>query len=193
MSDIMMPKITVRDFDDESIQKNIDALIEISFNFPKDQVILIEVDSYGGSVLNLIRLLEHLKTMPHQICTYCSSKAMSAGLMLLMIGGTKGMRIVTPNAQLMLHEIQSMSGGDIKDMEDAMKFSKNINNIVLNLAAKSMGLKNAAAIRKMIKEKASGHDFYITAKKAKELSMVDEVGYLSMYPIRQFIMEVVKA
>lgn len=176
------PKVTITRFSEEAVSKAIASLEAIENHYPPTQPILIHIDSYGGAVDGLAMLYDKIKNMNHPIMTYTSSKAMSAGAILLATAATKGMRIASPQATIMIHEIQAGALGDIKDMEDQMVLCKVLNERWMKILAKSMGLKGSADIRNLIKKKAIGHDVYLTAQQAAQLKIIDVVASIRMTP-----------
>lgn len=176
------PKVIVTHFSEKAVGEVIKDLENIEHLYNPNQPILVQIDSYGGPVDGLSMLYDKLKSMDNPIMTYTSSKAMSAGAILLATAATKHMRMASPEAVIMIHEIQSGAGGDIKDIEDQMVLNKIINDRWMKILAKSMGLKNASDIRALIKKKAIGHDIYLTAQEAYKLNLIDAVGSIKMVP-----------
>jgi ATP-dependent protease ClpP protease subunit len=176
------PKVIVTSFNEKAILDVIGSLEVIETSYPHNQPVLVQVDSYGGSADGLAMIYDKLKSMDNPIMTYTSSKAMSAGAILLSTAASPNMRLASPEATIMIHEIQSGAGGDIKDMEDQMILNKVINDRWMKILAKSMGLKSAADIRTLIKKKAIGHDVYLTAQQAMQLKLIDGIGSIRMAP-----------
>lgn len=175
------PQVLVTSFDDKSVVDYIRQLEEIVEQFGPDQTILLHISSFGGSVYGLGMLYEFIQTIQNPIATYTTSKAMSAGAILLSAGGTKGMRFASPSASIMIHEVQ---GGvwpdDIKNLENNIESLKQDNEKWMTILAKSMGLKNGKDIRQLIKDKSIGHDLMLTAKQAKDLNIIDKVCYVKL-------------
>jgi ATP-dependent Clp protease protease subunit len=176
------PKVLVTSFSEKAIADVIKDLEIIEHTYQPNQPILVQIDSYGGAVDGLSMLYDKLKSMDNPIMTYTSSKAMSAGAILLSTAASKNMRMASPEAVIMIHEIQSGAGGDIKDIEDQMVYNKMVNDRWMKILAKSMGLKSASDIRALIKKKAIGHDIYLTAQQAYQLKLIDAVGSVKMMP-----------
>jgi len=176
------PKVVVSRFSEGAVAKTIQTLETIEIYYPPSQPILVQIDSYGGAADGLAMLYDKLKSMHNPIMTYTSSKAMSAGAILLSAVGSKGMRLASPEATIMIHEIQSGALGDIKDLEDQMSLNKAVNDRWMKILAKSMGLKGASDIRALIKKKAIGHDVYLTAHQAMQLGIIDLVAGIQMVP-----------
>lgn len=177
----LKPEVIISSFDDKSVVDYTKKLEEIQEQFGPDQPVLLNISSFGGSVYGLGYLYEYLQTMSNPICTYTASKAMSAGAILLSAGGDKGMRYASPNASIMLHEIQ---GGvwpdDIKNLENNIESLKQDNEKWMTILAKSMGLRRGKDIRDLIKNKSIGHDLMLTANQAKELGLIDKVCYIKL-------------
>jgi ATP-dependent protease ClpP protease subunit len=176
------PKVIVTSFGEKQIAEVIKDLETIEHLYQSNQPILVHIDSHGGAVDGLAMLYDKLKSMDNPIMTYTSSKAMSAGAILLSTAASKHMRMASPEAVIMIHEIQSGAGGDIKDIEDQMVYNKMVNDKWMKILARSMGLKSAADIRSLIKKKAIGHDIYLTSQQALQLKLIDAVGSIRMTP-----------
>ena len=180
MSKTITPKVLITKFTEDSVKGYIEALEEIESTFSASQKVLIHIDSYGGSVHGLLMLIDKLESMSNIIVTYTSSKAMSAGAFLLSIAGTPGYRFASEDASILVHEVQSGAIGDIKDVEDAVIHTKRLNDRLLTKFAKSIGRKKSEDIRKMIKEKALGHDMIFSSEEAKKIGIIDRVCTIGM-------------
>lgn len=174
------PQVLITKFDDDGIASILEKLDEIESLYPPTQTVLIHIDSYGGAVKGMSLLYDRIITMPHQICTYTSGMAMSAGAILLATVGTPGLRYASPEANILIHELQVFSGGDIKDVEDRTIYHKQMNQRWMTILAKSMGLKDHRDVRRLIKEKAIGQDIYLSAQQAKNLGVIDEVAHIRL-------------
>ena len=176
----LRPEIVVRDFSEEKVKEYIEKLNEISASYPSDQPIIIRVDSYGGEIYGLASLYEHIQTLPNPIITYTTSKAMSAGAILLS-SGDKGARFASPNSMIMIHEISAGTSGDIKDIKDYNKFLIRENKRWMQILSKNMN-KTYEQLREVFKKKCEGHDLYLTPVEAKKIGLIDEICYLHMQP-----------
>lgn len=181
---ILKPEVIISSFDDKSVSEYIRKMDEIQDAFGPSQPILLNINSFGGSVYGLGMLYEYLQTIPNTIVTYTTSKAMSAGAILLSAGGSDGMRFASPNASIMIHEVQ---GGvwpdDIKNLENNIESLKKDNEKWMSILGKSMGLKGAKDIRELIKNRSIGHDLVVTSQEAKELGIIDKVCYVKLSPV----------
>ena len=69
---LQRPEINIISFEERAIQDTIRQLNELSVIFPSNQPIIIDIDSYGGSIYGMSSLYEHLKTISNPILTYIS-------------------------------------------------------------------------------------------------------------------------
>ena len=192
MSDIKRPEIFIGDLGHGASINVLKQIDHIEQTYPTSQPIIVHINSYGGSVHEMGIIYNRLKTMEHPLISYTSSSAMSAGAILLSTIAPKGRRFAAPGSIIMVHEIQAGTFGDIKSMEDRFKNIKQLNKYWMNLLAKSMGLKSQVAIRDLIKEHAIGQDVFLSAEKAKELGLVDEVCLLRPILQSKWLIERVK-
>ena len=181
MEKCKIPKVVVNKFDEVGVEKTINDVTEIIENFQPSQTIIVEIDSYGGQVFGLFRLIEFFNSISNPIATYCSSKAMSAGAILLSSIASPGLRFASPLAQIMIHEIQGFGGfGDVKEIECSSDYMKKLNKQVMMILAQSMGLKKVSDVRKLIRSKTDGNELYLNAKDSLALNIIDEIGYITL-------------
>lgn len=176
------PHVTINSFTEKSVSEVLSQLDKLEARYGLDQPILVQIDSYGGSVHGLSVLYDRLKGMQHPIITYTSSKAMSAGAILLSSAASPGLRFASPEASILVHEIQSGALGDIKDIEDQVNYLRILNEKWMSILAKSMGLENHKDIRKLIKKHTIGQDVHLTAHQAKKLGLIDDVVSIKLVP-----------
>lgn len=176
------PQVTIHSFNENAVKEFNKQMDEIESKYGPEQPIIVHIDSYGGAVHGLSVMYDRLMGMQNTIVTYTSSKAMSAGAMLLSAAGTPGARFASPEASIMVHEISAGAFGDIKDIEDQAKYIRTINQKWMTILAKSMGLKSHKDIRKLISKQAIGQDVHLTAHQAKSLGLIDEVASIKLQP-----------
>ena len=162
-------EIWVTKFDEEAAQKFRESVILASrFDAP----ITIYIDSYGGSIDSLAKMIETLDEVPNTIVTACMGKAMSCGAVLLSHGDV---RFCGKHSRVMIHETSSITSGDVHDMHADIVETKRLNEYFLGLLAKNCGYKSYEEIRQLIK-KQDGRDMYMDANSALDFGIVDAVG-----------------
>src|SRR3972149_4514541 len=78
-------------------------IIEDICEIPENSIVIVYINSFGGSVDTVSDLIFNLKRFKNLI-TVCSSVAESGGAFVFLQGKY---RLITPNAYLMIHQIQT--------------------------------------------------------------------------------------
>lgn len=165
-------EIVVNEFTEESAQDFRDKLILASKIDPREPII-VHIDSYGGSVDALAKMIETIDEVPNPIITVVIGKAMSCAAILLSHGD---MRFCGKHSRIMVHEVSGGTGGDVHDVNaDAIEM-KRLNKHFMHLLAKNCNIKGGYdALRKMIKDQ-DGRDKYMNAEESKQFGIVDGIG-----------------
>lgn len=165
-------EIWVNEFTEDSAQEFRKALIEEGKS-NSSKPIVVYIDSYGGQVDALAKMIETMDEIPNPIVTVAVGKAMSCGAILLSHGDV---RFCGVHARVMVHEVSGGAIGDVHDMNaDALEV-KRLNRYFMGLLAKNCGIRGGYdALRKMIKNQ-DGRDNYMDAKAALKFGIVDAVG-----------------
>lgn len=182
--DDFKPEVVIHGFSEKEVAEYIRKLDHLNMIYEDNHPIVIKLDSVGGGIFGLSQLYEHLVSLPNPIITYTASKALSAGAIILAAGGTKGMRVASPNSTIMVHELQGGSWGpDIKDAENDMDMMKRENTKWMGILARSMGLKSAKDVRSLLM-KNKGRELWLSPTQAKKIGLIDEISYVRMRPIQ---------
>ncbi len=165
-------EVWVNKFDEESAQKFREQLIsraEMDMTVP----ILIYIDSYGGSVDALAKMIATMNEIPNKTITVCMGKAMSCGAILLSHGDY---RFCDPLSRVMIHNVSSAAWGDVDSLHASVAETERLQKMFIGLLARNCG-KTYTEIRKSIKEASDdGKEIYLDAKGAQEYGVVDEIG-----------------
>ena len=164
-------EIWVTKFDEESAQKFRAAVMAESKMDPTKPIV-IYIDSYGGYVDALAKMIETLDEVPNPIVTCCMGKAMSCGAMLLSHGDV---RFLGRHSRVMVHEVSSGTIGNVQDMKDDVKETVRLNEYFMGLLAKNCGFKNYDELRQVIKEQ-DGRERYLFGNEAITFGIVDAIG-----------------
>ena len=132
------------------------------------QPIKIYIDSYGGSVYQILGLISIIDTSKTQIHTIATGVAMSAGMMLL-ISGHK--RFAHQNSTILYHQLSADSWGKLEGMKDDIKEYKRLQKLLEEILLNKTKLtkKKLKEINKLKK------DWYISAQESLELKIIDEI------------------
>ena len=180
--------VWVHEFDEDNSRYFIEEIYARYRDNPY-KPILINIDSYGGSVYGSLSMLDAMdairSTAPKEFkfVTFTNSKAMSAGALLLSHGD---IRFASKNASVMIHQTCSSPGYDlsfpslVKDFDETAR----LNNRILTI------LKDNCEIEKPLEEfqKDLSHNIHMDAFAAKEFGIVDAIGvpqlnYLTSYEL----------
>ena len=151
--------------DDDKKLKKLYEVYDLSYE-PKP--IKIYIDSYGGYVyqcFGLLSVMEKSKTPIHTIVTGC---AMSCGFMMLISGHKRfAYKLSTP----LYHQVSGGAVGKEKDMEEELFEAQRLQTMLEEIT-----LEKTKISKKKLKEIYDGKkDWFMTAKEAKELGVVDEI------------------
>lgn len=164
-------EIWVTTFNQEHAQKFRKAVLATSKSNP-DKPIIIYIDSYGGYVDSLAKMIETLDEVPNPIITASMGCAMSCGAMLLSHGDV---RFLGPNSRIMVHEVSSGTIGNVQDMKEDVKETVRLNEHFIGLLARNCGFKNYEEFRAVIKEQ-DGRDRFLVGADALKFGIVDVIG-----------------
>lgn len=140
-----------------------------------DYPLIFNIDSNGGDIYALFSILDFWETLKTKhdvtIVTVCTGKAFSAGAVLLSAGSV---RYATPSSTIMIHEASGgLSYGNVHDQSIDVEELKRLNTLLLMRLAKNIKTR-PATLTKMFQEK---RDIYLNAEQAKEMNIIDKIGY----------------
>lgn len=136
-------------------------------------------DSPGGGVVEGFHLFDHilsLREAGHKITTNTRGYAASMAGILLMAGEV---RVMGPNATLMIHEVSFGAHGKIGDVEDSVDFAKMLWGRALDIFAarcKGAGEKATKRLSRIqLDRRSKRKNWWIDATDALAYGLVDEV------------------
>lgn len=126
------------------------------------------INSPGGSVTAGMAIYDTMHYVKCDVSTICIGMAASMGAFLLA-GGTKGKRLVLPNAEIMIHQPSGGSQGQATEIEIAakhiLKTKDKLNRILAENTGKDLEVVAADTER----------DNWMSAKEALEYGLVDKI------------------
>lgn len=166
-------EIWVLDFTPESAQEFRDKLMAESQDNP-NRPIIVYIDSYGGQVDALAKMISTIDEISNPIITCCMGKAMSCGAILLSHGD---IRFADKHSRIMVHKVSGGAFGDSEDIaNDAAEITR-MNKYWLGFLAENCNIKGGYAELETKLKSKDGRDRYITAPEAIEFGLVDVVGH----------------
>lgn len=138
----------------------------------KEPVIPVLIDSYGGSVYALLRMIDVMKSSPVPVATICLGKCMSAGAMLLGMG-TEGYRFAGPNATILLHDASTTIEGKVDDIKNETIQIEKLNKLIFKLVAKNCGKPDSYFLDIL---DSKGHiDWFLSAEEASFHNLINHI------------------
>lgn len=130
----------------------------------------IMFDSPGGSVFDGLALFDYIqetRRAGHHVTTSTRGMASSMAGILLQAGDR---RVMGAEAWILIHEISTLAGGKIGEIEDEVELVKKIQERVLDIFAERSNLSKATLRRRWRRR-----DWWIDSSEALRLGLVDEV------------------
>jgi ATP-dependent Clp protease protease subunit len=183
-------EIWVHKFTEDSAAHFREQVLSIALK-DSDYPIIIYIDSYGGSVDALAKMIDTLEQIENPIVTVCMGKAMSCGAILLSHGHV---RYCAPNSRVLVHEVSGGVGlGDVHNQFNDAVEVKRLNVHFSGLLAHNCGIKGGyEGLRKVIKQR-DGRDIWMNPKEALKFGLVDIIGTPVVHPLVAYQMFAVKA
>jgi ATP-dependent Clp protease protease subunit len=128
----------------------------------------VEINSGGGSVFAGSEIYTALKSYKGNVTVKIVGLAASAASVIAMAGKKV---MMSPTAQMMIHNVSSCAEGDYREMEHTAEILKNANDTIANAYRIKTGKTQEELLALMDKET------WMTADKAKELGFVDEIMF----------------
>ncbi len=142
-------------------------LIFLENEDPKKDITLY-INSPGGSVVSGMAIIDTMNFIKPDVATVCVGMAASMGAMILT-SGTKGKRMILPNAEVMIHQPLGGTEGQASDIaihaEHILKTKQNLYKIISETTGKSLAQVTKDADR----------DYYMSADEAKKYGIVDKI------------------
>ena len=133
-----------------------------------DKDIHLYINSPGGSVTAGLSIYDTMQFINPDVSTMCIGQAASMGAFLLA-GGTKGKRLILPNARTMIHQPSGGAQGQATDIDIQAREILILRERLNQLMAHHTG-QDVATI-----ERDTERDNFMNAQASKEYGLVDEV------------------
>jgi len=132
--------------------------------------ILFYINSLGGVVTAGMCIYDTMQFIKPDVSTIVMGQACSMGS-LLATAGTKGKRMILPNARHMIHQPSGGAGGQATDMEiqvnEILKMKKNLTQIYVDHNSKGKTFEDLS--------KDMERDNFMSAQEAIDYGLADEI------------------
>lgn len=130
--------------------------------------IYLYINSPGGSVYDALAIYDTMNFVKSDIQTVGIGIQASAAAFILS-SGTKGKRMILPNASVMVHQPSSGTRGKVTDQEIDLRESLRVKKLLEEIMAKNTGQKVAKIHEDMERDK------WMTATESLKYGIVDKI------------------
>jgi len=154
--------------DTETSEKIVEQLLKLDTISSKKDIVFY-INSPGGAVSDGMAIYDAMQMVKSDVKTICLGRCSSMAAILLS-GGTKGKRYITPNSEVMIHEVSTFNMGKIGEVKVSFEHSNELNERIIKILADNTG-KDIDQIRQDIQLK----DKWFNAEEALEYGLVDKL------------------
>jgi len=133
----------------------------------------VVINSGGGDVFAGSEIYTAIKEYKGNVTTKIVGIAASAASVIAMAGDRV---LMSPTAQMMIHNVSSMAWGDYRDLEHEAEVLKNYNKTISNAYRIKSDLEESELLEMMNKET------WLTSQQALNLNLIDEVMFENQTP-----------
>lgn len=128
----------------------------------------VEINSGGGSVFAGSEIYTALKSYAGKVTVKVVGLAASAASVIAMAGDKV---LMSPTAQMMIHNVSSYASGDYRDMEHTAEVLKTANQTIANAYQLKTGIENSEILAMMDSEK------WMDPQEALNKGFIDEIMF----------------
>ena len=132
-----------------------------------NEPITLLLNTNGGDVYEALGIIDYMQSLSVPVNVIARGRAMSAGAMILCAG--TGLRAASKNTTIMVHEASANIMGKSADIKANAEHIDELEEDFYKLMADKTNQDEDYW------RKACRKDFYMTAEKAKELGLIDEI------------------
>lgn len=154
--------------DTEVAEEITEQLLKLDATKSKKDIIFY-INSPGGKVADGIAIYDAMQMVKSDVVTICLGRCASMAAVLLS-GGAKGKRYITPNSEVMIHEVSSFSMGKVGEIKVDFEHTNTLNERIIKILSDNTG-KSIEQIRQDIQLK----DKWFNAHEGIEYGLVDKI------------------
>ena len=180
-----MPKINVKGVIVSNDDKWIYEYFDMAATSPADisqaleqangEPVEVEINSTGGDVWAGSEIYTALKSYGGGVTTKIVGIAASAASIIAMAGNPA---MISPTAEIMIHNVSMGAGGDYRDHQHAAQMLQDYNSTIANAYMLKSGMAKERLLELMNAET------WLTPQQALEMGFVDEIMFANTSPVR---------
>ena len=117
-------------------------------------------------------MMDRISACKKTVATIATGKAMSCGSVLLSCG-SEGMRFISPNATVMIHDVSSWAVGKVEEVKTSAEESERLNKLIFETMAKNCGHKSKYFLN-LIHDKSHA-DWFLTAEETVKHNLANHI------------------
>ena len=136
---------------------------------------VMEMNSFGGSVMNAWRavgILEEMRSRGITITTICYGKIASAGT-ILFVAGDPDRRFINPYAEVMIHKVWTFAMFDLKDPDTSQDQTNLLKHLQGNI--NDWFVSRTKLTHEIIEKECFKRDWWMTGKEAFDLGIATRI------------------
>ena len=159
-----------REIDSDTAYEFVTSIMLLVKEDPKKPIDVYVINSPGGEVNAGLLIYDTIKGLDTIVNMHCKGMAASMAA-VIMAGGQKGHRFITPRSKMMIHEplISGGVGGSATTIQRTAESIMETKRVLVELLASDTG-KSKAEI-----EKAIAYDNYLNAEEAIAFGLCDSI------------------
>lgn len=180
-----MPKINIKGVIVPNDDKRVYEYFEMDATSPADVIsaieaangepIEVEINSPGGDVFSGSEIYTALMGYAGGVTTKVVGVAASAASIIAMAGNPA---MISPTAEIMIHNVSMGAGGDYRDHQHAAQMLQDYNSTIANAYMLKSGMAKERLLELMNAET------WLTPQQALEMGFVDEIMFTNTSPVR---------
>lgn len=170
ISEMMKKCLKWEEEDAEILYKHSQQIRQLSDPRQLLKPVILNINSPGGHVDELLALIDMLESMPAPVITRAYGQVCSCGFVLFCVGDE---RYVGPNASLMYHELSYGIWGKDSEIKNYHDYTKRIQKRIDRIIVNKTGMK----FKQLNEWKNAIHDKWLDAKEAVDLGIATDLLY----------------
>lgn len=154
------------DIDECSLELVMKAFDEMDKN--TELPIRVEISSYGGSVYDMMGIVDRIRSSPCHVITRGWGKIMSAATFILASGDE---RLMGRYSWVMMHQISDWLKGSLNELKNELKHTDSLETQMLEMY--ELFSKNQTRAKTF--EKLCEKNCYLTAEQTLKLGLIDKI------------------
>lgn len=126
----------------------------------------LHIQSFGGSLLHTLYLIDLIKNMKTPVYTYVDGFAASAGTLLSVVGKK---RFISKHSLMLIHQLSGGASGKYSELKDEEQNIDMFMDMIINIYLEHTNI-NEDTLRNIL-----NHDWWLNSQQCLKYGLVDEI------------------